>query len=290
MLQRYALLAVLVFLNSALPSTAKAILFQSPGSNSEEFQNHALGKNQLTYTQWVEKNLQEPATEPHPQVLEFSQRALQEKSSKQLAADWKRIRLNIDLNRLDREILLLLAEKLHVTQELCRYLLLEPEMAELLKNPAPSALCSSQAVALPESLLAHIDAHDLILIDGKGFTKNQLPPRLVNGSYQWKFVSNRFEDRRFTGDANDLAALKTPPQPWVLGDCQSYRFPNLDFSLQLQSQVYFSNACVQPGIPKEKTWGDWASNHKTLLWVVGIVATGIAASQLKDKTLVITKP
>ncbi|MBS1971402.1 MAG: hypothetical protein JSU04_13925 [Bdellovibrionales bacterium] len=290
MLQRYALLAVLVILNFAVSSTAKAILFQAPGSNSEEFQNYALEKNQLTYAKWVETKLAIPAEEPHPQVLEFSQRALQEKSSKQLATDWERVRLNIELNRLDREVLLLLAEKLHVTQELCRYLLLEPDLESLLEKPVPASLCSSLAVAVPASLLAQVDAHGLIVIDGKGFSKSQLPSRLVSGSYQWRIISDRYEDRRFIGSAKDLATQKVPPQPWVSGDCQNYRAPNFDFSLQLQSQIYFSNTCIQPGIPKEKTFGDWASDHKAVLWVVGVVATGIAAAQLKDKTLVITKP
>lgn len=290
MLQRYAFLSGLIILNFAVSSTAKAILFQAPDANPEAFQNYALEKNQPTYTKWVENKLATPAEEPHPQVLEFSQRALQEKSSKQLAADWERVRLNIDLNRLDREVLLLLAEKLHMNQELCRYLLLEPDMASLLEKPVPAGLCSSLAIAVPASLLAQINVHDLIVIDGKGFTKNQLPPRLVNGSYQWKIISDRYEDRRFTGSAKDLAGRNALSQPWISGDCQNYRFSNLDFSLQLQSQIYFSNTCIQPGIPKEKTLSDWASDHKALLWVVGIVATGIAAAQLKDKTLVITKP
>lgn len=270
--------------------TARAILFQAPGAGSEDFQKYALERNQQTYTHWILRKPVDSALEAHPQVIEFSQRALQEKSVKQRGLEWDRVRASIELNRMDREILTLLAEKLHLTQELCRYLLLEPEMTSLLENPQNAEACPRVAAPLPKNLPAQLETNDVLVIDGKAFTKNQVPSQLVAGFYQWKIISDRYEDRTFHGTAADFIKQKFQPQSWVSGNCQDYKFENKDFSLQLQAQIYFNADCVSPGIPKEKTLSDWASKHKTLLWGVGILAAGVAAAQLKDKTLVITKP
>lgn len=289
MLQNYLRL-IFVLTAVVIAAPARAVLFQAPGAGSEEFQKYALEQNQQTYTHWQIKISTNPALEAHSQVLEFSQRALQENSSQQRALEWDRLRKSIDLNRMDREVLMLLAEKLHQTQELCRYLILETDMSSLLAQAQSREACERTAVSNPKNLPAQLETNEVLVIDGKAFTKNQIPSRLVAGFYQWKIISDRYEDRTFTGTATEFAAQKFQPQHWVSGSCKDYRFESKDFALAVQSQIYFSESCVNPGIPKERTLSDWASDHKALLWGVGILAAGIAAAQLKDKTLVITKP
>jgi hypothetical protein len=288
---RYLLCVFLPWLTVFLAAApARAVLFLAPGAGSEEFQRYALEKNQQTYTQWVLQKSTNAEAEAHSQVLDFSQRAFQEKSSKQLLQDWNRLRQTLELNRSDREVLTLLAEKLHQTQELCRYIALEPDLTSLLEESQSTAACSRWTEAPPKSLADQLESNDLLVIDGKAFTKRQLPSRLAPGSYQWKILSDRYEDRRFTGTAEEFSRQQFFHQSWVSGHCGDYKLAVNDFSLQLQSQIYFSASCVNPGIPKEKTFGDWTSEHKTLLWGVGILAAGLAVGQLKDKTLVITRP
>jgi len=271
-------------------SHAHAVLFQSPTAGSEEFQKYALEKNQQTYTQWVLRSSVDRDSEAHAQVLDFSQQALQEKSTKQLMQDWTRLRQSIELNRADREVLTLLAEKLKQSQELCRYLTLEPDLASLLENTEVQSSCTGFLQETPKSVLAHLEGDEVLLIDGKSFTRNQLPKNLVGGSYQWKIISDRYEDRKFTGTAGEFGLQKFFQQSWTSGSCKEYKIQSKDAAFLMQSQVYFSSDCVVPGIQPEKTFSNWASEHKRLLWGVSILAAGIVAAQLKDKTLVITKP
>jgi hypothetical protein len=279
---------ILAIVSSVIP--ARAILFQAPSAGSEEFQRFALERNQQTYTHWVLQTSVDSAPEAHPQVLEFSQRALQERSAKQRALEWDRLRQSIELNRADREVLTLLAEKLNLAEESCRYLLLEPDLASLLQHSQSPESCERFAATTNKNLPAQLGTNDVLVIDGKAFTKNQIPSRLVAGIYQWKIISDRYEDRAFTGTATEFSAQKFFAQNWVSGSCKDYNFENKDFAILVQAQIYFGSECVNPGIPKEKTFSEWANDHKGLLWGVGIIATGIAAAQLKDKTLVITKP
>lgn len=271
-------------------SQAQAILFQAPSAGSEEFQRYALERNQQTYTQWALKAAVDNESEAHPQVLDFAQQALQAKPSKQLIQDWTRLRQSIELNRADREVLTLLAEKLKQPQELCRYLTIEPDLAALLENPETPHQCEKLLQSLPKNFSQQIQAEEILLIDGKAVTKNQLPVKLVAGSYQWKIISNRYEDRKFVGTPAEFASQKFFQQSWVSGNCKEYKIQNKDAAFLMQSQIYFNSGCVVSGIQPEKTLSSWASEHKTLLWGVGILAAGIMAAQLKDKTLVITKP
>jgi len=285
------LLRSILFSTVAFTSlSGHALLFQAPSADSEAFQKYALTRNQQTYTQWVFKMSTEPAPEAHSQVLDFSQRALNEKSIQQRALEWDRLRNSISLNRLDREILTLLAAKLNLAQELCRYILLEPELVALLETPNNAANCQRQAIPLPKRLSAQLDTNDVLVIDGVAFTKNQIPSALVPGVYQWRIASDRSEDRIFTGTAEEFTKQKFLQQHWIHGNCANYQFQIKDLSLQLQSLLYFDETCVNPGIPKEKTIADWAREHKVLVWGVGLLAAAVAASQVKDKTLVITKP
>jgi hypothetical protein len=290
MLRWFLLSSLSLFSSLFVVVPAQAILFRAEGSAIEGFQRYALETNQQTYTQWFLQKNADSTAEAHPQVIEFSQRALQEKSAKLFGKDWDRLRTSLDLNRADREVLTLLAEKLRLPQELCRYLTLEPELSELLASASSAAHCQSLSQKNPLNFSHQLDSGELLVIDGKAFTKSQLPSRLLPGSYRWKIISDRYEDRKFTGTAEEFAQQKLTSQSWVRGDCNEYQFAQQDFSLLLQSQLYFGPECVRPAIPKEKTIGDWASEHKALLWGLGILATGFAASQLKDKTLVITKP
>jgi hypothetical protein len=271
-------------------ATTRAILFQAPGARAEDFQKYVLQRNQQTYTQWVRDDLRKTNEEAHPQVIEFAHQALREGPSKQVLSDWAELRRSIDLNKSDREVLTLLAEKLHQPQELCRYLLLDSKLLNILETPDRVPSCLQKVSSPPQALATQLGVRDLLVVDGIVFTKNQLPQRLMAGVYQWRIVSDQYEDRRFVGTVEEFARQQLPSQSWISGDCKNYKLNHLDITVLLQSQIYFSDTCVNPGIPPERTFSSWASEHKAFLWGVGILAAGVAASQLKDKTLVITKP
>lgn len=275
---------------TAWNSTSHAVLFRAPTAGSEDFQKYALKTNQQTYTQSILRNAAPAEAEVHPQVLEFSQRALKEKVSKQLMTDWNRLRQSIELNKADREMLTLLAENLQVRPELCRYLELEPEIIPLLNNPDSANNCQALAQPLPKTLPAQLEANDILLIDGKALAKHQIPTKLIPGNYQWRIISDRYEDRHFTGTPQEFAAQKFYQQSWISGDCKNYKMNVSDFSLLAQSNIYFGDLCIPPAIPPERTFADWAKEHKTLLWGAAALAGILAASQLRDKTLVITRP
>ncbi|MGZ3805715.1 MAG: hypothetical protein ACXVB4_15975 [Pseudobdellovibrionaceae bacterium] len=271
-------------------STAVAVLFQAAEANSEEFQKYALRKNQQTYTQWTYENTIKKDIEAHSQVLEFSQHILKEGSLKQALSDWSLLLRSIDLNQADREIFSLLAEKLQWRKELCRYVLLDPELAPILESSSLVQKCQQQALPLPQFFLKQLLPEDSLVIDGKVFTPHFPPPRLMAGEYQWRIISNQQEDRRFVGTAEEFSKQKWTRQNWVKGDCKDYKFTPQDFTLLLQSQVYFNETCINPAVPPEKNFYNWSAEHKPLLWGVSILITGLIASQLKDKTLVLTRP
>lgn len=273
-----------------LGNPAHAFLFMATGADSLGFQKYALQSNQQTYTQWLQGKTTRNAFEAHTQILEFSQRALKDGATKQVLLDWNLLRLNIDLNPADREVLILLAEKLRQQKELCRYALLDADLLGLLENPNSTQSCPQKATPIPSSLKTQLGAKDLLVIDGKIFTYEHIPPKLMPGSYQWKIISDQYKDRDFQGSAYEFTKLRFSSENWVSGDCQNYKLNHQDFAVSVQAKIYFTDACVTPGLPPEKTFRDWAREHKTLLWGVGIVAAGLAAAQLKDKTLVFTKP
>lgn len=270
---------------------AKAFLFLAPTADSEEFKKFALSRNQQTYTQWTLREQARSEGEAQSQVLDFSQSALKEKISKQLTLDWQRLRQTLELNTSDRELLSLLAEKLNLPEELCRYLALEPNIANLLQKPESQSQCQTLLRPVPKALSDQLQADEALVIDGKAFTKSQLPGKLVPGSYRWKILSDRYEDRSFQGSVAEFAAYKfPPPQSWVRGSTKDYSIPAKDLNVLLQSQIYFNTTNVVPGLRPERKFSDWAAENKTLLWGVGLIVTGIAASQFRDKTLVITTP
>jgi hypothetical protein len=273
-----------------LSTSASAVLFQSSTADYEDFQKYALQRNQHTYTQWIRENETKSDVEAHPQILEFSQQALKEGLSKQVLSDWDLLRHSIDLNKADREVLTLLAEKLHHQKELCRYVLLNTKLVNILEDPNLVQSCQQKALPLPQAFYTQLQAGDLLAVDGNIFTKSQLPQKLIAGTYQWVIISDQYEDRRFVGTAEEFSKQKIYLQSWVSGGCKEYKLNHKDFNLLLQSQVYFNDTCVNPGIPPEKNFSSWASDHKGLLWGLGILATALTASQLRDKTLVITRP
>lgn len=270
--------------------TALAVLFSAPGADLKGFQKASVQKNQQTYTQWLLENRSQSDVEAHPQVLDFSERALQSGSTKQIMNEWEVLRQSLQLNSADREILFLLAEKLKLTAEVCRYALLEPKLAEILENPALVNGCEQKGQMLSLVFLQKLKSDDLLMIEGKVFSKEQIPAKLVPGTYQWKVISNTYEDYSFQSTLGDLAKQSLSLQPWVQGTCENYKLNYKEFSVLVQSQIYFSDSCVPAGIPPEKNLKTWAKEHKTLLWGIGIIAAGFAAYQLRDKTLVVTTP
>src|SRR5207253_4985154 len=235
---------------------ANALLFQAPSADPKEFAKYALQRNQQTYTQWVRENSMKDGVEAHSQVLEFSQQALSVGAGKQTLAGWEHLRQGLGLNRADREVLTLLAEKLHQQSELCRYLLLEPELAKILENPPGN--CAALAVATPKAVLERLNPRDLLSIDGVIFHKDQIPPGIVKGSYQWKVLSDQYQDKIFLGSTMDFAKQKFSAENWIEGTCADYKLRHQDFSVLVQSQIYFNESCVKPGIPPEKTLSSWA--------------------------------
>jgi len=284
-----------IFLSSAfllMTSSAQAILFLAPNASQEKFQKYALQKNQQTYSQWYLDKTAKDESEAHPQILGFSQRALQENGppSKQVLADWDSLRHMIDLNKADREVLFLLAEKLHIEKENCRYALLDQELFRKSENPDLGSACEKKSQAVSQKIRGQLGPRDLLIIDGMPFSFDQIPTKLVSGIYQWRIISDEFEDQSFIGTAEEFASQNFRHEHWVNGKCDDYKLNHKDFSVLAQSQIYFSEDCVAPGLPPPKNFSTWASDHKTLLWGLGILAGGFAAYQLKDKTLMITRP
>lgn len=285
MLQKFVRLffAALIFWTFS----AKAVVFSAPDANTESFQKFALAENQQTYTQRMQQKINDSSVEAHPQVLEFSRTALATASPKTLLKEWERLRQSIELNATDREILVLLAEKLNLKKEVCRYLLLDSGLKEILPNPDKFESCHRDPSL--HNLKPLADA-DILVIDGKAYTSSQLPKKILPGTYRWKMLSNKYEDRDFVGTVPEFAKKKFPKTPWVEGSEKNYKLRYEDLALSRQSQIFFSKEVQKPGIPPEKTFSTWASEHKILLWGVGIIAAGLAAQQLKDKTLIFTRP
>lgn len=280
-----------IFLGFILsPHSAPAVLFLAPTADVEDFLKLAIQRNQQTYTQWVQENAKQRGLEAHTQVIEFSQKALNSGSNELIQSDWLLLRQSIELNRADREVLVLLAEKLKLINEVCRYVLLEPDLSQLLEQTESLKSCKIKASGLPASFQAALHEGDILAIDGVFFSKSQLPTKLIEGTYQWRIISNRFQDRLFTGQAENFNTQQMPQRPWVRGNCEKYGFEHPDFSILTQAQVFFRSDCIQPGIPQKYSFNQWAEKNRSLLWGIGIIAAGIAASQLRDKTLVITKP
>lgn len=273
-----------------LEQNLHAALFLAPGADLVGFQKQALQTNQQTYTQWFRESVSLNGIEAHAQVLEFSQRALQTGSDKQILTEWELLRQSLDLNAADREVLFLLAEKLKITKELCRLALLDKNLIALLENPEIFRACPQKTQALSPSFLKQIRPEDLVVIDGKVFGKEQIPEKLTPGSYQWRLISNSHEDFRFQASLSELSTQQIPRQPWVSGTCEDYKLNHKDFSVLAQAQIYFDQNCIVPGLRPEKTLQTWAQEHKTLMWGLAFIAAGFAAYQLKDKTLVMTKP
>ncbi|WP_413288891.1 hypothetical protein [Bdellovibrio sp. HCB337] len=288
MLQK--ILSSIFILSLSFVTTAKAVIFSAPGADSMGLQKMAVQRNQQTYTQWMLEKISQSGAEAHAQVLDFSERALQNSTNKQILTEWELLRQNLELNSADRELLLLLAEKLKLSQELCRYTLLDPTLESLLENPESIRGCAQKAQAISLNFLRKLKDEDLVVIEGKVFSKGQVPAKLWPGNYQWKVISNSYEDYSFQSSMVDLGQKVFTQKAWIEGSCENYKLNHKDFSVLVQAQVYFNEGCIVPGVPPEKNFKTWAKEHKTLLWGLGIVAAGFAAYQLRDKTVVITTP
>jgi hypothetical protein len=283
---------MIAFVSFALFSQrASAILFMAPQASIEDFQKYVLLKNQQSYTQWYLEKSRHDESEAHPQVLEFSQKVLNENLplSKQILEEWDYLRSVMDLNKADREILFVLADKVHLQRELCRYALLEPNLIQKVEIPNLLESCQKKAATLPSSVLAQLDERDLLVIDGAVLKREQVPAKLVEGLYQWRIISDRFEDRGVIGTPVEFGEERFRNQHWVNGRCDDYKLNHKDFSVLAQSQIYFDDSCVVTALQPPKTFKTWAEDHKTLLWGLGILASGLVVYQLKDKELIITK-
>ncbi len=273
----------LFFLLLNLGSYSQAMVIQSGESDILEFSQYALQRNQQTYTQWYRDQAQvNSEKEPHPQVIDFSQRILSGPKiiSKQAREDWQTLRKVIDLNQGDREVLTSLAEKMGINMEYCRYLLLSEQ--KKLKD------CAHVAIPVPEAVFKQLQPTDLLVIDGQIFNFEQIPRHLVAGSYQWKIISDKYIDINFTGSASDFAKQTFHHESWVTGNCNSYKLNHSDFTVLSQSQIFFDKNCIQSGLAPEKTVRSWMKEHKKLTLALGLIIGGFAAYQLKDKTLILT--
>lgn len=152
------------------PSLGQAILFKSADVSQEQFQKAALQKNQKTYTDWYFDQRSDDLSEAHQQVQDFAHDLLKNilKPSPRQLEDWKYLRATIPLNNADIEILFLLAQKLNIKKELCRYLVLRPALDPKL---ASASGCREVSETFPAAILAKMNRRDLLLIDGLPFRK-----------------------------------------------------------------------------------------------------------------------
>lgn len=276
---------------SLCSSSVWGAVFLAPGADPEGFQKYLQQSRQVSYTQEYLETLRKAVPEAHAEVLDFSQKALKEGKTESLLGDWQTLRKHVDLNSADREVLALLAEKLQITKELCRYLLLDEDLLGLLEAPATKLQeCGKEALPLPQALREQaVRRGELWLIDGKVFLPERLPKALIPGAYHWRLISNQNQDEVFWGSAYEFSKRGSGQTPWVQGSCQSYQWTHPDFTVSAQAMIYFNSSCVVPALPPERGVADWVREHPTLVWGLGVLSAGVLAFQLKDKTLVITK-
>jgi len=279
-------MTTLFFILLKLNSYCHSMVFQSDGARDLDFAKYVLQKNQQTYTQWHHEQASTSNAEPHVQVIDFSQRVLSgpKNISKQLREDWETLRNTMDLNSADREVLMLLAEKVDFKTEYCRYYLMNSQD----NRDATARDCTSSSNPVPNAILKKLRPKDLLIIDGQIFNIEQIPKHLVPGSYQWKIISNQYIDISFIGSAEKFAQQNFRHERWVDGSCDSYKLNHTDFSVLSQAKIFFDEHCVQSGLRPEKTVQDWMKEHKKLVFAIGLVVGGLAAYQLRDKTLVIS--
>lgn len=286
-------MALLLTTTLFIGNGAEAFVFKTAGASQEAFNNFVLKNNQQTYTQWFYEKSQHDVQEPQPQIIEFSQRILRgpSKITKQDLEDWSSLRKVLNLQRADREVLLLLAERMQISLEYCRYLLLEPELTLAAESMLSRTEClQSHSLPVTASVIRKVGTRDLLLIDGKAFKPTDIPRALAPGDYQWSIVSDQYEDQVFYGTANDFGKQSFATKVRVQGTCSDYRLNLDDFALLTQATVFFDETCVVPALPAPRTFKVWAQDHEKLLWGLGVLAAGFAAYQLRDKDLIITKP
>jgi hypothetical protein len=286
---------VVVLLGSVLLARmeAEALVFKTVGASQEAFNNFVLKSNQQTYTQWNYEKNQHDDREPQVQIIEFSQRVLggSSKISKQDLEDWNSVRKVFNLQRADREVLLLLADRMQIPLEYCRYLLLEPELALSGDSKQTHTEClRSFSLPMAASVVRKVGPRDLLIIDGKAFKPMELPRALAQGEYHWRIISDQYEDQVYYGTANEFGMQPLAAKDRVQGTCSEYKVNLEDFSVLTQATVFFDDNCVVPALPAPRTFQVWAKDHQRLLWGLGILAAGFAAYQLRDKNLIITKP
>lgn len=273
-------------------SSSLAAVFMGPSADLESFQRYLLQSQQQSYTDWFQQQYLQKNSEVHEKVAEFVQALLTDSSaiSETQKQDWERLRATLHFQREDRELLALLAEKKLHQPELCRALVLEPDLQKKLEKPFDLQGCKEFDVTSLRSILNFVDSKDLVSIDGVVFEKEKLPKSLPGGNFRWKRLSNRYQDVEFFGSADGFAQALQSKSSWVEGDCTSAKLTHPDFSVLTSSKIYFSDQCTPPGLPPVRNFKTWAAENKKLLWGVGIVLGVFAAYQLRDKTLVITTP
>lgn len=269
------------------PENARALLFKTSEVSREQFQRTALEKNQKTYTEFSYDKWNDSGAEAHAQVQDFAHNLLGTTgtTTKRQIEDWNLLRATVSLNAADREILFLLAQKLNLRTEVCRHQLLKPPFS---KERFVVASCGSQSI--PHGVLRKIQRRDLLIIDGIAFRQDEIPKSLEKGSYQWRIISDEFQDLAFTGTAEHFARQNFTAKPWVAGGKSNYELHHDDLNIVANSQIVFKEAKVAPGLPAPRTLLNWAEDHKTALWTVGILLAGFAAYSLKDKNLIISNP
>lgn len=285
-------LAMLILLHSLF---AQAMVFSAPQVPEPEFQRYLLQKNQISYAQWVREQMSQSDLAPHEAVLLFAEQTLQE-IHPSVSATWEQVETDLELHAQDREAFQSLAEKVYAQNStdaksqlaVCRYLILDRKLSD--SESAAPQVQDCRSILQKWRLGFTLEEDDLLLIDGVPFGKNDVPKALIPGKYHWRLISNRYQDQEWVGSLAEASAQQRQEKPWVHGSCDQSQLDHPDFSVLSQAQVYFSTECLRPGLQQEKAWGQWATDHKVLLWGLGILAVGAAAYQLRDKTLVFTQP
>lgn len=287
MLQKKNTLIWILYLGTYFcASSSLALIFPHPAAMQNRFEKHVLQKNQITYSQWYLSNKSVDEEEVHPQVVAFSQHLLERENPKSPDSllNWASLREAIPLNKPDREILLLLAEKIDLDSEYCRYLILEQQ-----DTLTEQHKCLRRAIPLAKEIRNKLAPQDLLVIDGKVFHGDHLPNYLEPGSYQWKIISDRYVDYTFTGTPAEFEKSSLPKNPWVSGPPNNYQLNNLDPIVVAQSEIFFDENLIKPAVKPETQISDWIKEHRGLLIGLGIIVGGVASYQLRDKTLVITR-
>ncbi|MEN0058367.1 MAG: hypothetical protein AAGB31_05995 [Bdellovibrio sp.] len=102
--------------------------------------------------------------------------------------------------------------------------------------------------------------------------------------HHWTFLSNEGPPATFFGTVEQVGQQHFTKKSWVTGSCEKFKVQDFPLELQSQSQVYFSDDCVQ----SLETPKHWLRQQKTWWIFAGVLAAGIVVTTLQNKQITLS--